>query len=306
MKMLVTGGAGFIGSHVCDRLLRGKHEVVIMDDLTTGSMENVNKKAKFIKGDVSKKDELEKLFSNEKIDMVFHLAAQIDVRISTEEPERDAEVNIIGTINLLNAVKKYNLKKIVFSSTGGALYGEVDNPAGEEYEKDPKAPYGISKLSAEMYIKFFSENFNINYTILRYANVYGPRQSVKGEAGVVAIFAKNMLMNKESILYGFGKMNRDYVFVKDVAEANFLSIEKGDRETYNVGTGIKTSVADVFGMLKKHFSNYDKEPVLKEKRAGEITDSVISPEKIKRDYNIEFTTFEEGIKETAGFFMEKK
>lgn len=304
MVILVTGGAGFIGSHVTDRLIEEGHRVIVMDNLSTGSASNLNKRAAFEKGDVSKKEDVERIFSSEKIDAVFHLAAQIDVRISTEEPERDALTNIIGTINILNAMKKQKTGKIIFSSTGGALYGEVEKPAGEDCEKNPKAPYGISKLASEFYIKFFSESFGTDYTILRYANVYGPRQSVKGEAGVVAIFANNMKQNKESVLFGFGEMYRDYVFVKDVAEANILSLRMGERETYNVGTGMKTSVREIFELLRESFPGYDTPPVLKERRTGEIVNSVVSPEKIIREYNIKFTEIKEGIKKTAEFFKE--
>jgi len=306
MKMLVTGGAGFIGSYVTDKLIERGNEVIILDNLSTGSIENVNKKAIFIEGDISKMSDVEMIFSRYKIDMVFHLAAQIDVRISTENPQRDAKTNIIGTINILDTIKKYNTKKIIFSSTGGALYGEVDKPADEDYDKNPEAPYGISKFSAEMYIKFYSENYGLNYTILRYANVYGPRQSTKGEAGVVAIFANNMKHNKESILFGFGEMYRDYVYVLDVAKTNVLSVDRGDREIYNVGTGVRTSVSEIFNALNLHFINYTIAPKLLEKRKGEIQSNVVSPKKIIKDYKISFTPLEEGIKKTVEFFKEKE
>ncbi|MGE3062160.1 MAG: SDR family NAD(P)-dependent oxidoreductase [bacterium] len=302
MKMLVTGGAGFIGSHVVDKLVEAGHQVVVFDNLSTGCEENINPKAQFVRGDISNEENVESLFASCGIERVFHLAAQIDVRISTEEPEKDARINVIGTINILNAMKKHKANKIIFSSTGGALYGEAESPAKENFDKNPKAPYGISKLASELYIQFFSENFNINYTILRYANVYGPRQSVKGEAGVVAIFANNMKSSKKSILYGFGEMYRDYVFVGDVANANLISASSGDREIYNVGTGIKTSVKRIYDLLKKNYPEYTLEPELKERRMGEVVNSVVSSDKIKKDYGISFVEIEEGLKKTAEYF----
>ena len=304
MKMLVTGGAGFIGSHVTDKLIAEGHSVVVFDNLSTGSENNINPNAIFVKGDVSNESDINCVFSKHDIKTVFHLAAQIDVRISTEEPQKDAQTNIIGTINLLNAMKKFKAEKIIFSSTGGALYGEVIDPADESYEKSPKSPYGISKLASEFYIKFFSESFNLNYTILRYANVYGPRQSVMGEAGVVAIFADNMKKNRQSSLFGFGEMYRDYVYVEDVAKANVMSVSMGDRETYNVGTGKRTSVKEIFRLLKNNFNDYSMEPVLKEKRIGEIVNSVVSPKKIIEDYKLSFMDIESGLRLTADYFKE--
>ncbi|MDD3802825.1 MAG: NAD-dependent epimerase/dehydratase family protein [bacterium] len=306
MKMLVTGGAGFIGSHVAEKLLAAGHKAIVFDNLSTGSEKNINSASEFIKGDVSISSDVKNIFSSFDIDMVFHLAAQIDVRISTEEPERDAQTNIVGTINILNEMKKNKTKKIVFSSTGGALYGDVNSPAEENHEKNPKAPYGISKLASEYYIRFFSDSFSVDYTILRYANVYGPRQSIKGEAGVVAIFADNMKHNRQSVLYGFGEMYRDYVFVSDVAEANLISVSLGSKETYNVGTGKRTSVKDIFNLLKRSFPKYSAEPILKESRTGEVMNSVVSPEKISKDYNISFTPIEDGIGKTAEYFKERE
>lgn len=304
MKILVTGGAGFIGSNLVDSLVEKGNEVFIVDDLSSGNEKNINKKAKFFNCDISNKNELRKIFKETKPEIVFHLAAQIDVRISTEEPERDASVNIIGTINVLDLMKEFKSKKIIFSSSGGAIYGEVEKPADENFEKNPESCYGISKYAGEFYIKFFSKNYGFDYTILRYGNVYGERQSVKGEAGVVAIFINKMLNNQECTLYGYGKMFRDYVYVKDIVESNVLSLEKGKNKIYNVGTGENKSVLDVFETIKKHFPDYDLQPRFEEKRRGEIVKSILDNSLIKKDYGINFTNFETGIENTVRYFKE--
>lgn len=304
MKILVTGGAGFIGSNLVDSLVEKGDEVFIVDDLSSGDEKNINKEAKFFRCDISNKDDLKKVFKHTMPEIIFHLAAQIDVRISTEEPERDAKINIIGTINILDLMKEFNSQKIIFSSSGGAIYGEVDKPATEEYEKNPESCYGISKYAGEFYIKFFSKNYGLEYTILRYGNVYGERQSIKGEAGVVAIFINKMLNNQECTLYGYGKMFRDYVYVKDVVKTNILSIEKGKNKIYNVGTGESKSVIDVFETIKKYFPDYKLQPRFEDKRRGEIVKSVLDNSLIKKDYGIKFTDFEIGIKNTVQYFKE--
>ncbi|MEO0234558.1 MAG: SDR family NAD(P)-dependent oxidoreductase [candidate division WOR-3 bacterium] len=304
MKILVTGGAGFIGSNLVDSLVEKGEEVFIVDDLSSGEEININKEAKFFKCDISNKDDLKKVFKETRPEIVFHLAAQIDVRISTEEPERDAKINIIGTINILDLMKNFNTRKIIFSSSGGAIYGEVDKPATEEYEKNPESCYGISKYAGEFYIKFFSKNYGFEYTILRYGNVYGERQSVKGEAGVVAIFINKMLNNQECTLYGYGKMYRDYVYVKDIVKSNVLSIENGKNKIYNVGTGKSKSVLDVFESIKKHFPDYKFQPRFEEKRRGEIVKSILDNSLIKKDYGINFTDFDVGIENTVKYFKE--
>ncbi len=304
MRVLVTGGAGFIGSNLVDKLVEKKEEVFVVDDLSSGDEKNINKDSKFFKCDISDKESLKRVFKDVKPEIVFHLAAQIDVRISTEEPERDAKINIIGTINILDLMKEFNSKKIIFSSSGGAIYGEVDKPADEDYEKNPESCYGISKYAGEYYIKFFSKNFGYDYTILRYGNVYGERQSVKGEAGVVAIFINRIIKNLECTLYGYGKMYRDYVYVQDVVKANILSIEKGKNRIYNVGTGKSKSVLEVFESIKKHFPSYTLKPKFEDKRRGEIVKSIIDNSRIVKDYGLKFTDFDDGIEKTVKYFKE--
>ena len=306
MKILVTGGAGFIGSHITDNLVDMGHTVHIADDLSTGHERNINKKAKFHKIDVSNSKKIEGLFEKFKYDIVFHAAAQIDVRKASQDPQRDAEINIIGTINLLKSAVNNNARKIVFSSTGGAMYGNVEEPADENTPADPKSHYGISKYSDEMYIYFFGEEHGLEYTILRYANVYGPRQSAKGEAGVISIFIDNMKADRECILYGFGNMMRDYIYVDDIVEANILSMTKGKKSIYNVGTGVKTSVKTLYDKLKSYFPEYNKETVKKDRRAGELMSSVLDSGKLLQDYDIDkFTALDTGLEQTVKWFKDK-
>ncbi len=305
MRILVTGGAGFIGSHIVDALIKMQHEVIIVDDLSTGVEKNINKKAKFFKLDISNKKKLENVFKKE-IDIIFHTAAQIDVRKASIDPARDAEINIIGTINILKHAVDYNVKKIIFSSTGGAMYGDVEEPAKENTLPSPKSPYGISKYSDEMYIRFFGEEYSLGYTILRYANVYGPRQISKGEAGVISIFIESMMKNKEITLYGFGNMIRDFVYVDDVVEANILSITKGNKQILNVGTGVKTKIRDLYNYIKEYFPDYNHTPIKKDKRPGEIFSSVLDGTAILRDYDKEdYIDIKEGIKKTVKWFKEE-
>jgi UDP-glucose 4-epimerase len=224
MKILVTGGAGFIGSHVVDAYLELGHEVVVVDNLSSGSIENLNPKAKFYKMDIRDSD-IEDLFKNEKPDIVNHHAAQMDVRKSVEDPIYDADVNIIGSLNLLQNCIRYGVKKFIFASTGGAIYGEQDYfPADEEHPTRPLSPYGVAKLTVEKYLYFYKEVHGLNYVVLRYANIYGPRQNPHGEAGVVAIFTSKMLKGEQPVINGDGFQTRDYTFVGDVVRANVLAL----------------------------------------------------------------------------------
>ncbi|HQJ46419.1 MAG TPA: NAD-dependent epimerase/dehydratase family protein, partial [Ignavibacteriaceae bacterium] len=251
MKILVTGGAGFIASQIADAFINEGHQVVILDDLSTGFEKNINPKAKFIKANICDKN-LAELFEKEKFDVVNHHAAQMDVRRSVRDPEFDATTNILGTINLLQNCVKYNVKKFMFASTGGAVYGEQDYyPADEQHNTKPKSPYGISKLAVEKYLFFYNSEYKLNYTILRYANIYGPRQNPFGEAGVVAIFSTRLLKGEQPIINGDGKQTRDYVFVGDVVKANVITLNDNNSDIYNIGTGIETDVNQLFNYLNK-------------------------------------------------------
>jgi len=242
MKILVTGGAGFIGSNVVDRYITDGHDVVVVDNLSTGKKANLNPNAKFYQMSI-KEEGLEEVFKREKPDIVNHHAAQIDVRKSVAEPVYDAGINIIGSLNLFQQCTKYKVKKVIFASSGGAGYGEqVRFPADEEHPLQPLSPYGIAKVSVELYLYFYGVTYGLDYTILRYANVYGPRQDPLGEAGFVAIFTNAMIENEVPVINGDGKQTRDYVYIDDVVEANELSLSKGSGEAFNIGTGIETDV----------------------------------------------------------------
>ena len=302
MKILVTGGAGFIASHITDAFIDEKHEVVILDDLSTGFEKNVNPKAKFVKLNICD-IELSKLFENEKFDVVNHHAAQMDVRRSVADPAFDASTNILGTINLLQNSVKHGVKKFMFASTGGAVYGEQEYyPADENHPMNPLSPYGISKLSVEKYLYFYYNEYKLKYTILRYANIYGPRQNPFGEAGVVAIFSSRLLKGEQPVINGTGIQTRDYVFVKDVVKANLLTLSDDKNETYNVGTEIETNVNDLFKLLNEIVGKGQVEkhgPAA----AGEQMRSVISSEKLYKKYNWKpGITLDKGLKKTVDYF----
>ncbi|HQI40098.1 MAG: UDP-glucose 4-epimerase [Ignavibacteriales bacterium UTCHB2] len=302
MKILVTGGAGFIASQIADAFINEGHQVVILDDLSTGFEKNINPKAKFIKANICDKN-LAELFEKEKFDVVNHHAAQMDVRRSVRDPEFDATTNILGTINLLQNCVKYNVKKFMFASTGGAVYGEQDYyPADEQHNTKPKSPYGISKLAVEKYLFFYNSEYKLNYTILRYANIYGPRQNPFGEAGVVAIFSTRLLKGEQPIINGDGKQTRDYVFVGDVVKANVITLNDNNSDIYNIGTGIETDVNQLFNYLNK-ITNANKDEKHGPAAPGEQMRSVITSEKIFNKFGWRPTTkLEDGLKATVDFF----
>ncbi|MBU0687123.1 MAG: NAD-dependent epimerase/dehydratase family protein [Candidatus Margulisbacteria bacterium] len=306
MKILVTGGAGFIGSTVVDVYLANGHEVVIVDDLSSGKKENIPPQAKFYKVDVTS-PKLEEVFKKEKPQIVSHLAAQIDVRRSVEDPAFDVKINILGMINLLNQCVKYKVEKIIFSSTGGALYGEVEgDPADEDMPLVPISGYAIDKRAAEMYLSAYSANYGLKYTVLRYGNVYGPRQDPHGEAGVVAIFCGKILDNAAPFIYGDGEQLRDYVYVRDVAEANVIALTKGDNDVYNIGTAVGSSVNTLFNVLKDA-TNFKKDAIYKPARLGELQVSILSYEKARRDLGWKpEVDIKEGLKLTFDWFKSKR
>lgn len=301
LNILVTGGAGFIASHIVDAFIENGHNVTIIDNLTTGREENINQKAKFYKLDI--RDDLSKIFEEGKFDVVNHHAAQIDVRRSVIDPIYDAGVNIIGTLNLLQNAVKYGVKKFMFASTGGAVYGEQDYfPADENHKQQPLSPYGISKLAVEKYLYFYKEVHGLRYTILRYANIYGPRQNPLGEAGVVCIFLDKILAGEQPIINGSGEQTRDYVYVKDVVKANLLTLNEEESEIYNVGTGIETSVNELFRLINQNFNNSIKE-VHGPAKPGEQMRSVITSEKLFKKFGWKPSTrLENGLKETIDYY----
>ncbi len=269
MKILVTGGAGFIGSHVVDAYIKEGHDVVIIDDFSTGDKKNLNQKAKIYSCDINS-PELIEIFEKEKPDIVNHHAAQMNVRYSVEDPINDAQINIIGLLNVLNCCIKTNVKKIIFISSGGAMYGDAKTiPTPESTYPEPLSPYGLAKFVGEEYVKLFYRLYGLKYIILRYANVYGPRQNPKGEAGVVAIFIDRIIENKQPIIYGDGNQTRDYVYVMDIVEANLLSLTKGDNQAFNIGTGRETSVNELLKILLQ-VMNKEVKLIFEPERQGEI------------------------------------
>src|SRR5207248_3854128 len=240
LKALVTGGAGFIGSHIADRLLADGHEVVILDDLSTGHVEHLASRARFYQMDVHS-PWLEELFRIEQPQAVLHQAAQASVRRSVDDPVFDAGVNVLGTVGLLQASVRHGVRRFLFASTGGALYGDAQvTPTPEDYPTLPVSPYGASKLAAEVYLRTFHAVHGLSYAALRYANVYGPRQDPHGEAGVVAIFSRRLLSGETTRINGDGKQTRDFVYVGDVADANVRALASDAIGSFNVGTGIET------------------------------------------------------------------
>jgi len=302
MNILVTGGAGFIGSNVSDAFIKEGHNVVIVDNFSSGKQENVNPKAKVYKMDIQD-PAVENIFRDEKIEVMCHHAAQMDVRRSVADPKFDASVNVLGFLNMMEFGRKYGLKKVLFSSTGGAIYGEQDYfPADEKHPMQPLSPYGITKLVTEKYLFFYKEIYGIDHVILRYANIYGPRQNPHGEAGVVAIFTQKMLKGEQPIINGEGKQTRDYVFVGDVVQANLLGLKYSGSNIFNIGTGIETNVNQLFHHIKTLTGAKCEEKHVPAK-VGEQMRSVISSKKIGEMLGWKPTvTLAEGLKKTVEFF----
>jgi UDP-glucose 4-epimerase len=293
MRAVVTGGAGFIGSHLVDALLARGDDVHVVDDLSSGKREHVPEETGFSQLDI--RDSLEPVFNEFKPEVCFHLAAQIDVRFATANPREDARINVLGTINVLEAARKHGAQ-VVFSSTGGAIYGECDGPAAESAALEPISPYGVSKLSAEEYLSAYTRLYDEKHVSLRYANVYGPRQDSHGEAGVVAIFFSAFAKGETPVIFGDGKQTRDFVYVGDVVDAT-LAVQ-GRSGVYNIGTGVETTVRDLFDACAR-VVGVDVEAERQPERAGEILRSVVDPSLAARDlgWNAE-TPLEVGLAET--------
>jgi len=249
-RALVTGGAGFIGSHVVDAYIQAGLDVAIVDSLATGSRANVNPAARLYEVDIRDGEALDRVFATERPDVVSHQAAQASVRGSMEDPPRDAAINVLGSINVLEAARKHGARKVIYAATGGAAVGEPKYlPVDEDHPVAPLSPYGASKHAVEHYVALYNETFGLDTTVLRYTNIYGPRQDPRGEAGVIAIFAGLMLTGGQPIVNGTGEQERDYVYVGDVARANLLALDRGSGRMFNIGTGVSTSVNGLFDML---------------------------------------------------------
>jgi UDP-glucose 4-epimerase len=303
MNILVTGGAGFIGSHMARRHLDDGHRVVVVDDLSAGRREKVPAEARFVQADIAETD-LEPLLREEKIDFVSHHAAQIDLRHSVADPLHDARSNILGSLRLFEACRRAGVLRVLFSSTGGALYGEPEGgvPAKETHPTNPVSPYGCAKLSIEKYLHYYREVHGFQAQVFRYANVYGPGQNGTGEAGVVAIFAETILGGRRPRIRGDGGQTRDYIFVRDLVEAAARAVAGGTSGTWNLGTGIETSVNRLFEMIARAL-DYHEAPEYVPLPAGEQRRSVLDGSAARRDFGLPaYTPFEEGIRITADFF----
>ena len=312
-RALVTGGAGFIGSHVADLYLENGYDVTVLDNFASGRRENVPQRARLVELDLTSA-EAAAVVRDGKFDVISHLGAQINVRKSVANPMFDASVNIVGTANLVEAVRASGYPtRFIFSSTGGALYGDFVTPPNiEDYPKDPESPYGIAKLSAELYLAYYARVHRVDTVALRYANVYGPRQDPHGEAGVVAIFCNRILTRQALTVFGDGSQTRDYVFVKDVARANLAAATRDlpapgrlDARGFNVGTGVETSVIELASTLQK--SAGSSVPIqFAPTRPGEQQRSAVSIEKAQRVLGWSpRVELHEGLEETFAFFAER-
>jgi UDP-glucose 4-epimerase len=305
MRVLVTGGAGFIGSHVVDALVQASHDVVVVDDLSMGKREQVHPAARFYRVDIRDRQALEEVFRIERPDVVNHHAAQGNLRRSMTEPSFDASVNIVGSLNLLEYALTYKVRTFVNISSGGAVYGEPQRlPVDECHPTCPMSAYGMSKYTVEQYLRLF-DGSGLDYTILRYANVYGPRQNPKGEAGVVAIFSRQMLAGEQPTIFGDGTKTRDYVYVGDVVVANLLAMTatRASGRSYNIGLGREISDRQIFELVRSAVGA-SLEPILASKRLGEIDRICLDASLAKAELGWEpATSLEEGIARTVAFYQ---
>jgi UDP-glucose 4-epimerase len=304
VRIVVTGGAGFIASHVVDAYLERGHEVHIFDDFSTGQRSNLDSKAELHEVDIAD-PRAARSIERIKPDALSHHAAQMDVRHSVADPGFDARVNIIGFINLLEACKNSDVKKVIFASSGGAVYGEQDTfPAAEDHVTRPASPYGVSKRAGELYLSYYQQAFGLPYVALRYGNVYGPRQSAKGEAGVVAIFLALLLTGKTPVINGDGEQTRDYVYVGDVVSANIAALDSSFVGAVNIGTGVETDVVTIFQHLRRAVGS-DIEAVHGPAKTGEQRRSCLDPRRAARVLGWRpRMALADGLRRTAEFYRE--
>ena len=309
MKILVTGGAGFIGSHLVDCYLKAGHEVAIVDDLSAGTRASLNEDAQFFPLDICS-DELEAVFRDFRPEVVNHHAAQSSVAASVQDPKVDAKINICGVLNILGHAVNYNVTKVVFASSGGTVYGEANQfPISETARLKSKSPYGISKTAGEFYLRYYAGRYGLRYTILRYSNVYGERQKADGEAGVVAIFCEKLLNGERPVIFaackaGDGGCTRDYVHVDDVVKANLIALQQGDGEILNIGTGVETSTLALFNLLAV-VGGFEDVPEFGPPRAGDLLRNVLDVSKAEAcmDWRPE-VALEDGVSRNVCFLCE--
>lgn len=304
-KALVTGGAGFIGSHLVDRLIGEGFGVLVVDDLSVGNEQNVNGDAEFEQIDITDPS-LGKIFLSWRPQTVFHLAAQVNLRRSIEDPVFDTRVNALGTLRVLEGCRISGAAKIIFSSTGGAIYGEPTNiPCDETHPTQPLSVYGANKRTAEHYLDVYYHSFGLRATSLRFANIYGPRQDPHGEAGVVAIFSEQMLTDRQPVIFGDGSKTRDYVYVDDVVNACMRAVDGGDGRALNVGRGVETTDQDVFDTVAS-VCDYEGKPKYDEVRPGEVIRIALNSKLISEELGWKpVVDFKEGVARTVPFYRRK-
>ena len=301
MRAVVTGGAGFIGSHVVDALLARWDEVHVLDDFSRGKRQNVPEGVHVHEADI--RSDARRVFDEVEPEVCFHLAAQADVRVSVERPDFDAEVNVVGTLHVLEAAREHGTK-MVFSSTGGAIYGECEGPAREDHPRAPLAPYGVSKLAGEEYVAAYNRLYSAAHVSLRYGNVYGPRQDPKGEAGVVAIFMNRLREGEAPKIFGDGTQTRDYVYVGDVVAATLAAAEHVGG-VLNVGTGVETSVLELYERIQR-VAGVERAPEFGDARPGELQRSVLDASLAKRELGWQpQRSLDEGLAETWGWISSR-
>jgi len=303
VKVLVTGGAGFIGSHIADALIKQGHQVVVVDNLATGFLENINPNVKFYKMSVCDA-ELTNIFERERPEIVSHQAAQMVIAKSVDEPIFDAQENILGSLNVILNCVRFRVKRIIYASSGGAIYGEPQYlPVDERHPINPLSQYGISKHTVEHYLYLYGLQYRLNYVVLRYPNVYGPRQNPDGEAGVVAIFAGQMLRGEKPTIFGSGDKTRDYTHVSDVVAANLLAMERGNNAIYNIGTGVETSDREMFDTLAKVLG-YSGNPLYAPVRTGEIYRIYLDATKARKELGWQARlSLKEGLAQTVSYYQ---
>ncbi len=303
MKILVTGGAGFIGSHIVDRFLELGHDLAVVDNLATGKREHVNAEAAFHEVDI-RDAALDEVFRTERPEVVVHHAAHIDVRRSVSDPAYDAGVNVLGSLNLLECARRAGTRKVLYAGTGGALFGEAQYlPVDEAHPIDPISPYGVSKHTVEHYLFTYRVNFGLDFTVLRYPNVYGPRQDPHGEAGVVAIFALQLLEGKQPTIFGDGTKTRDYCYVGDIVQANVLALEAGTGGVYNIGRGIEVSDQGIFEAVRDAVGS-SMEPAYGPPRAGEVEHIALDAACARRELGWEWQVdLSDGVGRAVAFYQ---
>jgi UDP-glucose 4-epimerase len=312
--VLITGGAGFIGSHLVDRMLAEGHRVVAIDDLSTGRLANLSDarrdgagRFEFQRLDLTDPT-LDRLVERHQPEVIHHVAAQINVRRSVEDPAHDARVNVLGTIGLLEAARRHGVRKVVFATSGGTIYGEPpveELPIGEDHPLEAHSPYGASKIAGEHYLRTYEHLYGLEWTSLALSNVYGPRQDPSGEAGVVAIFTERMLTGQPAVIFGDGEQTRDFVHVDDTVHAFALAMDRGSGERFNIGTGERTSVNELFEVIAR-LIGYDDDPVYADERPGELRHNAVDPRRAGDELEWRpWTELEAGLEPTISWTREE-